>query len=322
MQPAGCTRGANSLTCMRRGRRRGRRLRHCAASSSYICLRRIFTENEYSHQAGHGFVQFAGIFLEKFLMQRPTLTWDERLYYRDKLRAARYSALADSEGFGEICFAIEALGLRLNGKEAALGPYVDVIKELASDSIVLVSMAKNFPMFFSTFSALYETLRKARNDVMHSGVYARHATIAAIELCIGLEEALMKEQQINRRAVADYMVKSPVIIQAWQPIAHARQLMLTHSFSYLPVNLDGWKIVSEFSMARFLHGAKNRAQLLATSIEDAVKEGLLLTDAHVVSAGADAAELLRDAVEEAQSLWLVEDGHGGICGVLSPFELM
>lgn len=255
-------------------------------------------------------------------MRQTNLTWDERLYYRDELRAARYSALADSEGFGEICFAIEALGLRLYGKEAALGPYFDVIKELANDSVVLMSLANDFPMFFSRFSALYETLRKARNDVMHTGVYARHATNAAIELCIGLEDALMKEQKINRRAVADYMVKSPVVIQSWQPIAYARQLMLTHSFSYLPVKLDGWKIVSEFSMARFLHGKQNRAELLAISIEDAVKQGLLVIEAHVVRTDADAAELLRDAAEEAQSLWLVEDGHGRICGVLSPFELM
>lgn len=255
-------------------------------------------------------------------MNQPTLTWDERLYYRDKLRAARYSALADSEGFGEICFSIEALGLRLNGKEAALGTYKSAVEVLANDSVVLVALAKDFPMLFSRFSSLYETLRKARNDVMHTGVYARHATSAAIELCIGLEDALMKEQKISRRTVADYMVKSPVIIQPWQPIAYARQLILTHSFSYLPVNLDGWKIVSEFSMARFLHGKRNRSDLLATSIEDSIKLGLIVTAAEVVSANADAAALLNNSAENAQSLWLVADEHGGICGVLTPFELM
>ena len=34
----------------------------------------------------------------------------ERLHYRDQFRAARYAALADAEGFGEICFALEARG--------------------------------------------------------------------------------------------------------------------------------------------------------------------------------------------------------------------
>ena len=42
-----------------------------------------------------------------------SLTWDERLHHRDQLRDARYAALADAEGFPIICFALEALGVRL-----------------------------------------------------------------------------------------------------------------------------------------------------------------------------------------------------------------
>lgn len=45
----------------------------------------------------------------------------ERLFYRDRLRSARYAALEDAEGFGEICFALEALGLRLLSRQEALG---------------------------------------------------------------------------------------------------------------------------------------------------------------------------------------------------------
>ena len=37
-----------------------------------------------------------------------TLTWPKRLHYRDGLRAARYAALADADGFEAICFALEA----------------------------------------------------------------------------------------------------------------------------------------------------------------------------------------------------------------------
>lgn len=54
-------------------------------------------------------------------MSPPTLQWDERLYHRDQLRAGRYAALADAEGFHEICFALEALGLRLYGEKENLG---------------------------------------------------------------------------------------------------------------------------------------------------------------------------------------------------------
>ena len=256
-------------------------------------------------------------------MHRPTLAWEERLHYRDRLRAARYCALADAEGFGEICFAIEALGLRLRGEEAAMGPYADQIRPLANASTMLSSLAEDFPVLFTRFGALYETVRQARNDAMHTGVYARHATNAAIELCIGLEEALMVEQKIPREVVADFMVKAPVIVEPWQPVAHARQLMLMHSFSFLPVFLGAWKLVPELSMARYLHRNPNRRELLATRIDEAAKNGLDLMDAVVVQATDKVSDLLKiEKPDNLPTLWLVLGPNNELSGVLSPFELM
>ena len=115
----------------------------------------------------------------------------ECLYYRDRLREARYAALADAEGFGAICFALEALGLRLLGRQEALGAYKGEIGIQARSSLVLNELADAYPLMFKPFNALFSIVQAARNDVMHTGAYARHATQAAIELCIGLEEALM-----------------------------------------------------------------------------------------------------------------------------------
>lgn len=50
-------------------------------------------------------------------MKRLPLDWHERMYYRDQLRSARYAALADAEGFQSVCYALEALGMRV-GKAA------------------------------------------------------------------------------------------------------------------------------------------------------------------------------------------------------------
>jgi hypothetical protein len=252
----------------------------------------------------------------------PTLSWNERLHYRDRLRASRYSALADSEGFGEICFAVEALGLRLLGKESTMHGYFEKIKPLIFDSIVLTTLTEQYPELFTTFDALYAGLKAARNDAMHTGVYARHATSAAIELCIGLEEALMAEQQLPRETVADFMVKAPMIVMPWQPVAHARQLMLTHSFSYLPVFLQSWKLVPEISMAKYLRH-ESRKRRMACSIEDAVNDGLELIDAIMVEATAKVENLLNANNNiNVPMLWLVQDRNGDLCGVLSPFELM
>lgn len=261
--------------------------------------------------------------MKKGLTPPPELTWQERLHYRDRFRAARYAALADAEGFGDICFAIEALGLRLRGEEAVMGLYAEQIRPLACSSTILSSMVIRFPTYFKRFDALYESVRLARNDAMHAGVYARHATTLAIELCIGLEEALMVEQQLSRETVADYMVKAPVTVEPWQPVAHARQLMLMHSFSFLPVQIDGWKLLPDLSMARYLHRNPNRKEALASPICEAAKNGLDLLNAIVVDPTAKVTELLRDEkVDSTPMLWLVCDANGVLAGVLSPFELM
>lgn len=254
-------------------------------------------------------------------MSTPTLQWHERLYHRDALRAGRYAALADAEGFGAICFALEALGLRLFGRKKNLGQYEQALAELANASVVLSRLSENHPGRFSSFSALFAVVKKARNDAMHTGVFARHATAAAIELCIGLEEALMKEQQLPRQAVKDFMVKSPVVLEVWQPVAHARQLMLTHSFSFLPVFMDGWKLLSENGLARYMLASKDWAGALARTIEEAAQE-LDLLEATVVGPTDEVQKLLADDLSKETRLWLVAEEGNRLCGVLSPFELM
>lgn len=258
-----------------------------------------------------------------FEVVRP-LDWHERLYYRDQLRTSRYAALADAEGFQSICYSLEALGMRLLGKRRDLWRYAPPLRALAIKSATLTELANDFPSRFSSFDGLFAQVRIARNDAMHSGVYARHATAAAIEICIGLEEALMTQAEEPRTTVADFMVKSAVVLEKWQPVAHARQLMLTHSFSFLPVYMDAWKLISEAAVARYLRGPGDWKTLMSTSVEQSANAGLTLLDARVVRPDDSAIELLNsvDMDREAARLWLVEETPGRLCGVLSPFELM
>ena len=260
-------------------------------------------------------------------LSEPDLTWEESVYYRDRLRDARYAALADAEGFGEVCFAVEALGLRLSEKEGALGSYKKSVRGLSVHSTVLC-LSHEWPLYFSTFDALYETVTNARNDAMHTGAYARHATSAAIELCIGLEEALMNQDKVRRTKVEEFMVKSPVSVEPWQLVAQARHLMLMHSFSFLPVHIDGqWKLVSEFALAKYLHLTVDRKHALASPLAVAVGEKqepkLELVEAEVVRQGTSIAALFGNTETKQRSfLWLVTDASNHLAGVLSPFELM
>lgn len=255
-------------------------------------------------------------------MPAQTLTQCERLFYRDRLREARYSALADAEGFAEICFAIEALGMRLLGAEATLNNYEPKIRNLAISAPTLSELPKYFPELFTRFAALYDTVRRARNDAMHTGAYARHATSTAIELCIGLEEAIMKGSN-QMSTVADFMVKTPVCVEPWQPVAHARQIMLTHSFSFLPVLHGNWKLLSDISLAKFLRGHSDRKTALALSIEIAAAQGLHLIDVLPVKTTDELSVLLEKGLTQfSPILWLVIGKDNSLAGVLSPFELM
>lgn len=250
----------------------------------------------------------------------------ERLFYRNRLREARYAALADAEGFDAICFALEALGLRLHGEQAAMGGYEENIAPLATRSLVLTAVSSAFPSRFKSFAALYSIVRRARNDSMHTGAYARHATQAAIELSIGLEEALMAGVA---QTVENLMVSSPVTVEPWQPVAHARQLMLMHSFSFLPVRLGGaWGLISELGLAKYLSNGPRKTSLMCHTIEEARGKGMevvLLKDTDLLKVGMKVAEVLKTSkVQAGPMLWLVVDSQRNdhLAGVLSPFELM
>ncbi len=220
--------------------------------------------------------------------------------------------------------------MRLYEKQGMLGSYRGEIVKLANAIPVRQTLAQDYPGCFSQFDALYNTLNKARNDVMHTGAYARHATSAAIELCIHLEEALMAPQATSSK-VSDYMVKSVVQVEYWHPVAHARQLMLTHSFSFLPVYInEQWKLLSELSIAKFLpHSltSDERKTNLATSIEAASTKGLDLLPSETVQVDTDVNTLLTKASPgTTPALWLVtgenEQNRAILLGVLTPFELM
>ena len=79
-------------------------------------------------------------------------------------------------------------------------------------------------------------------------------------------------------------------------------------------------------MAKFLpRGGHARKEALGCAIEEVAQRDdgpLQLIDARVIRAE-DEVEGLLDAVNpNVAALWLVDDGHGGLAGILSPCELM
>lgn len=240
-----------------------------------------------------------------------------RRHYRDRLRMARYAALANSEDFDQVCFAIEELGLALLGKQAAMNDYLPGLSGLVNSGPRSSERAG--------FEARFGIIRRARNDAMHSGAYARRVTTKAVELSLILEDSLMLTDDAGEWAVGHYMVTEPVSVSSWLPVSKARQLMLLHSFSNLPVELEGkgWSLITELAVARFLQGSStDRNRKLGLSIDSAVAEGLKPIPATVVSPGQDARDILAMHDDRAGgTLWVVVEDKR-LIGVLTPFELM
>lgn len=255
------------------------------------------------------------------------LTAAERLHFRDLLRNSRYQTLADAEGFESICFAVERLGMRLLGRVAAMGAYEEALAALANESTIFSELPLRFPQLFMPFDALFDAVRRARNDAMHTGVYARNITHKANELCLGLEDALMANGRSDDDAiVAHFMVRSPIVVEGWQPVAHARQLMLTYSISYLPWWCgDKWTLLSETSVLRYLRSAQTSSERVGFPARQLQTAGLDLIDAVTVAPNTKIGELLSMLPKDnASKLWLVVDSTipERLLGVFTPFDLL
>ena len=236
--------------------------------------------------------------------------------------------MADAEGFQKMCFAFEVLGARLRNDSGTLEKYRHYLRQL----VVI-----NSPIGFEDFDTLFEAVKEARNDVMHTGAYARNAAVPAIQLSLLIEDAIMsqlekkKETMAARKTVADFMVRSPVKAEPWHTVGHVRRQMLLHSFSYLPIFWEGkWCLISDMAMASMLQPLSNahRNLLAAKRIQEVLggeASKLQLLPAVTVVATCEVGELL--SRDQHPGLWLVvnaceDKGLEELVGVLSPFELM
>jgi predicted transcriptional regulator len=204
-------------------------------------------------------------------------------FFRDQLRSARAVALADAEGFHAVLRAVELIGQQLGKKISGLGGYTTMLFGLASASPLAADLPSQWPEYHTEFGALYNEMRRARNDAVHQGAYARTLTNHTVELSIILEDALMTDAS----KVSQFMVRNVVEAKPWHPVSYVRQQMLTHAFSYLPICHTGaWKLIPEYAVARLLRNAPSnaiRGQRLVALVSDTVAEsGLELLDARTV----------------------------------------
>lgn len=176
-----------------------------------------------------------------------------RCHFIEELRQARLAAQKNAEAFDELLFVFERLGCFLTKKALTLGDYRSKLLELASKSALGSGVGSRLSKWHTEGPVLYKLVNDARNDALHQGAGARHLTEHAIELALLFEDSIMNDADNPLALLRDIMVRTPIIAHLWQPISFVRQIMLTNSFSSLPIfDGDRWKIIRDSQIVAFL----------------------------------------------------------------------
>jgi predicted transcriptional regulator len=229
------------------------------------------------------------------------------------LRDARALVYCDAEAFGQAAAILEHIGQIRSGRVYdGLNGYQSVICKLGRQAPEIQS---------ERIEQLFDTVRRARNDSVHSGAYIRHHSIRLVELLLILEEALV----MAAKSAADLMVRNPCIAEPWHNIATVRRAMLANSFSNLPVrDSDGtWRLMSDTAIVAYLKAAKNkneRNDLLGSTVEEVIaKKRIVLTDCPRLSPDKTIDEVAKH-VKDSPVLIVDEQKH--LVGILTAFDLL
>ena len=261
------------------------------------------------------------------------MTHKSALYFRDAFREARLKVLANAEHYQELLFVLERLGKHLTGKGEGLGKSKLAILELVEKHGTLQGQpADNRPTKMGTGELgvveLYDLVRRARNDAMHEGTFARNFAVHLVQLSIILEDALVNKAHC--KTVKHYMMRHPICAQPWEPVGFIRQTMLEHSFSFLPVQIDEkWKIVSDRAVSAYLWqqstcvGGK---QKLERPLQEAIEEGALKTQCAITTTPDTCVHTVLNeypAVIDQGHPVLVKSGNDEtLLGIITAFDLL
>ena len=244
------------------------------------------------------------------------LSLKEKLYFVNRLREARTEALKDAEGYQKVLHTIEKMGSHLSRDIQALNNYEECIYNIACKSPYANYIPCEHPSWHTSFERLYEITRHARNDAMHQGVVARYMTNNLVVIALVLEDALMQ----GATKIADIMVRGVVVADEWQPVSFVRQQMLVSSFSYIPVYLGGWKLISDSAIVKYLNHSNysERKRRLISTVGEAINKGLQAEKAKTVGPNAK--------VSKIKDKWsgkpiLVTEGRR-LVGIVTSFDLL
>jgi CBS domain-containing protein len=134
----------------------------------------------------------------------------------------------------------------------------------------------------------------------------------------------------NGMKVSQFMVRSPIAAEPRQPISFVRQVMLSNSYSFLPLwfrhkSREGWWFLGESEVAKYLRVAasnEERKKCLAATVASAVEEGMLSL---IETQPVDPQALVRETVILLQGSTLLVVGQEDptrLLGILTAFDVL
>jgi len=160
------------------------------------------------------------------------------------LRQCRATVLQDREAFGKAALGLEHIG-QFAGAPIGVG-----LGRSRDRILALVKKEDNETR--RRARKLFEAVLEARNMAVHDGAWIRNRSDQLVELFLLLEEATLHELT----SVEQIMVSSLVIAEPWHQLAHVRRIMLSNSFSYLPVLITRWLSIRRSNRCHHSYGNK------------------------------------------------------------------
>jgi CBS domain-containing protein len=248
--------------------------------------------------------------------KEPNLAARRRAAMLGMLRDARAIVYRKAEALDEAAAVLEHVGqMEIGAVRTGLDGYKHAIFKLTRKAPTIQC---------ERVELLFDTVRKARNDSVHTGDFIRHHTTRLVELLLLVEEGL----SMSAKTAGDLMVQNPTTAELWHNISAVRRAMLTNSFSFLPVqDKNGvWKLLSDVSVVRYLKRGGNkdeRGERLGKQVGKALDDGeITLTDCDRLSKDKNLEDIVK-AVNHVPVLIVEKDGNKErLVGILTAFDLL
>ena len=126
----------------------------------------------------------------------------------------------------------------------------------------------------------------------------------------------------EKEGVKAYIQEQVVRAYTWQRLGECRRLMLTYSFSYLPVKIGNeWKMLVDAELAKYLADTdeKGRKERVKETVKEAKKNGLNVKKAAEVKPTYCKRKALNKMEGKAA---VVINKEKELLGIITPFDLL